>query len=227
MRARILFYSLLLLTFAFLLGCGQKPSTTENTPPPDTGTGTTAKNNKEPGILDRLTGTKTITIPEGTVITVRTGEQLSSKDSQAGQNFSATVAEAVDIDGKPVIPEGATASGTVVDAKPLGRFKGGALLRLELTSVSVGGKSYDIATTSVNRTMKGKGKRTTVMIGGGAGAGALIGGLAGGGKGALIGGLAGAGAGTAGAAFTGNKNIVIPAESALSFKLTKAVDVKQ
>ena len=225
MRARIFFYSLLLVTFAFLLGCGQKPSTTENTPPPNTDA--TAKNNKEPGILDRLTGSKTITIPEGTVITVRTGEQLSSKDSQAGQNFSATVAEAVSLDGKVVIPEGATASGTVVDAKPLGRFKGGALLRLELTSVSVGGKSYDIATTSVERTMKGKGKRSTVMIGGGAGAGALIGGLAGGGKGALIGGLAGAGAGTAGAAFTGNKNIVIPAESALSFKLTKSVDVKQ
>jgi len=228
MRARILIYSLLLLTFAFLLGCGQKPSTTENTPPPNTDSTTnTAKNNEKPGLLDRLTGTKPITIPEGTVITVRTGEQLSSKDSQAGQDFSATVAEPVEVDGKVVIPDGATASGTVVDAKPLGRFKGGALLKLELTSVSVGGKNYDIATTSVERSMKGKGKRSTVMIGGGAGAGALIGGLAGGGKGALIGGLAGAGAGTAGAAFTGNKNIVIPAESALSFKLTKSVDVKQ
>ncbi len=51
------------------------------------------------------------------------------------------------------------------------------------------------------------------MIGGGAGGGALIGGLAGGGKGALIGGLIGAGAGTAGAAFTGNKDVVIPSES--------------
>jgi hypothetical protein len=65
------------------------------------------------------------------------------------------------------------------------------------------------------------------MIGGGAGAGALIGALAGGGKGAAIGALAGGGAGTAGAAFTGNKNIVLPAESALSFKLTEAVEVKQ
>ena len=61
------------------------------------------------------------------------------------------------------------------------------------------------------------------MIGGGAGGGALIGGLAGGGKGALIGGLIGAGAGTAGAAFTGNKDVVIPSESNISFTLTTAL----
>jgi hypothetical protein len=222
MRARILIHSLLLLLLAFLLGCGQTPSTTEN---PNTPGGETAKNEKSGGLLDRLSGTKTITIPEGTVLTVRTGQSLSSKDSQAGQDFTATVAEPVEVGGIVVIPDGSDAAGTVVDAKPLGRFKGGALLQLELTSVTINGKKYEVATTSVERTQKGKGKRTGVMIGGGAGAGALIGGLAGGGKGALIGGLAGAGAGTAGAAFTGNKNIVIPAESALSFKMTKAVDV--
>jgi hypothetical protein len=65
------------------------------------------------------------------------------------------------------------------------------------------------------------------MIGGGAGVGALIGGLAGGGKGAAIGALVGGGAGTAGAAYTGNKEIVLPAESALSFKLLQPVDVKK
>jgi hypothetical protein len=63
------------------------------------------------------------------------------------------------------------------------------------------------------------------MIGGGAGAGAVIGALAGGGKGAAIGAAVGAGAGTAGAAFTGNKNIVLPAESAVSFNLLKPVEV--
>jgi hypothetical protein len=72
---------------------------------------------------------------------------------------------------------------------------------------------------------KGKGKRTAAMVGGGGGGGALIGGLAGGGKGALIGGLVGAGAGTAGAAFTGNKDIVIPAESVVTFHLTAPVTV--
>jgi hypothetical protein len=83
-----------------------------------------------------------------------------------------------------------------------------------------------IDTGSVSRTEKGKGKRSATLIGGGAGLGAIIGGLAGGGKGAAIGALAGAGAGTAGTAFTGNKEIVLPAEYALSFKLTKPVDVR-
>ena len=76
-----------------------------------------------------------------------------------------------------------------------------------------------------SRSLKGKGKRTTTIIGGGAGGGALIGGLAGGGKGALIGAALGAGAGTAGAAYTGEKEIVLPAESALSFKLTEPVNL--
>ena len=76
------------------------------------------------------------------------------------------------------------------------------------------------------RTETGKGKRTAVLAGGGAGLGALIGGLAGGGKGAAIGALAGGGAGAGGAAFTGNKDIVLPAESALSFKLEQPIEVR-
>ena len=62
---------------------------------------------------------------------------------------------------------------------------------------------------------------------GGGGLGAIIGGIAGGGKGALIGGLAGAGAGTAGAGLTGNKEIVIPAETPLTFRLERPVTVSR
>lgn len=165
-------------------------------------------------------------IPAGTVITVRLGEALGSKISQPGQAFTASVTDPVEVDGKTVIPAGATASGTVVDAKPLGRFKGGASLQVKLTSVAVNGSDRQVETSSVVRAAKGKGKRTATMIGGGAGLGALIGGLAGGGKGAAIGAVAGAGAGTAGTAFTGNKDIVLPAESALSFKLEQPLEIK-
>jgi|SRR5581483_2589589 len=167
-----------------------------------------------------------VVIPAGTVLTVRLGESVGSKISQPGQAFSATVANPVAVGGRTVIPTGANATGTVVDAKPLGRFKGGAVLALKLTSVTVNGAEHQIQTSSVAETAKGKGKRSATMIGGGAGLGALIGGLAGGGKGAAIGAVAGAGAGTAGTAFTGNKDIVLPAETALSFKLEQPVDVK-
>lgn len=169
---------------------------------------------------------KPLVIPAGTMLTVRLGQAVGSKISSPGQTFTATTASPVVIDGKTAIPAGATASGTVVDAKPLGRFKGEASLQLRLTSITVGGTERSISTSSVVRTQTGKGKRTAVLAGGGAGLGALIGGLAGGGKGAAIGALAGGGAGAGGAAFTGNKDVVLPAESALSFKLEQPIEVR-
>lgn len=165
-------------------------------------------------------------VPAGTVLTVRLGQSVGSKISSPGQTFTATLASPVSVDGKTAIPAGASASGTVVDAKPLGRFKGGASLQLRLTSIAIGGSEQSISTSSVVRTATGKGKRTAVLAGGGAALGALIGGLAGGGKGAGIGALAGGGAGAGGAAFTGNKDIVLPAESALSFKLEQPIEVR-
>jgi hypothetical protein len=169
---------------------------------------------------------KPLVVPAGTVITVRLGQSVGSKISTAGQTFTATVASPVVVEGKTAIASGASASGTVVDAKPLGRFKGGASLQLRLTSISVGGSDQAISTSAVVRTETGKGKRTAVLAGGGAALGALIGGLAGGGKGAGIGALAGGGAGAGGAAFTGNKDVVLPAESALSFKLEQSIEVR-
>jgi hypothetical protein len=160
------------------------------------------------------------------VLTVRLQDEVGSKSSQQGDRFQATLAEPVVVGGKAVVPAGAVASGTITEAHPAGRFKGGAILNLVLDSLAVRGSSYPIQTMAMSQSSKGKGKRTATMIGGGAGAGALIGGLAGGGKGAAIGALVGAGAGTAGAAFTGNRDIKLPAESAVSFQMTAALTLK-
>jgi hypothetical protein len=166
-----------------------------------------------------------VVVPAGTSLRVELGEDLGSKLSQTGQAFDARLASAVIVSGQSVIPSGARVTGTVVDAKPMGHFKGGARLALQLESVSTRKGTLPVATTMVEETLKGKGKRTAGLIAGGAGAGALIGGLAGGGKGAAIGAAAGAGAGTAGAAATGNKQIEMPAGTLLTFKLEQPLRV--
>jgi len=167
-----------------------------------------------------------IELPAGTSIRVRLDQDLGSKISQPGDSFAATVADDVVVNGKTAIARGSRAEGTVMDARPLGKFKGGAVLAVKLERVTTNYGGYPVSTSSVQRAEQGKGKRTAVFAGGGAGLGALIGGLAGGGKGALIGGLAGAGAGTAGGAMTGNKQIVLPAETMLTFKLEQPVHIQ-
>jgi hypothetical protein len=161
-----------------------------------------------------------IVVPAGTTLTVTVSQALSSKTSQTGQTFLATIAQPVSVGGRTAIPAGSTVSGTVVTAKSKGKIKGQGELSLALTSVTVKGQTYNIQTGVVDQTVKGKGKRTAVATGGGAAGGALIGGIAGGGKGAGIGALAGAGVGLLGGTLTGNQQIEIPAESALSFRLS-------
>jgi hypothetical protein len=161
-----------------------------------------------------------LVVPAGTTLTVRVGQELSSKDSQAGQVFPATLAQTVTVGGVTAIAAGSTVHGSVVTAKAKGKIKGQGELNLVLTSITVGGESYNIKTNILENTIKGKGKRTAATTGGGAAGGALIGGIAGGGKGAGIGALVGAGVGLIGGAATGNKQIEIPVEAALSFRLS-------
>ena len=210
MNQRLALFSSLLLLLWASIACSTKPE------------GKTA----EASATSSIFGSKQVTLPRGTAITVRLSSAVGSKISASGDHFSAIVVRPVEVDGKVVLPAGAEALGKVVEAVPQGRFKGAAELRLVLQTVTLNKDSYDVQTSSVNRYQKGKGKRTATFIGGGAGGGALIGGLAGGGKGALIGAALGAGAGTAGAAYTADKEIVLPAESALSFTLTEPVTIK-
>lgn len=186
-----------------------------------------AQPQKSSGVLGGLfASSKPITVPEGVEMAVTLDQSLASNQNTAGDEFDASLAAPVIVNGKTVIPKGARVTGRVIEARESGRLKGVALLKLALVSVEVDGSSYDVQTTSITRSGQNHKKRNTLWIGGGAGAGAAIGAVAGGGKGALIGSAVGAGAGTAGAAATGKLDITIPAETRLSFKLTEPVTVK-
>ena len=167
-----------------------------------------------------------IVVPADTPISVVLDETVGSKISTSGQTFAATVETPVEVSGQVVIPKGARASGIVKDAKAAGRFKGGAVLELTLTSVRLDDKNFEIQTSTPLLTTKGKGKRTAAMVGGGAGGGAAIGAVAGGGKGAAIGALIGAAAGTGGAGLTGNRDITLPVETRLTFKLLQPLEIR-
>lgn len=163
----------------------------------------------------------THTLAAGTPIPVRVTEQLSASHNDVGDRFTGVVAEDVVSHGITVFRRGTRVEGTVVAAKGRGKFKGSGDLAIELNSI--GGDH--VATSEYEVEAKGKGKRTAGFIGGGAGLGAIIGGIAGGGKGAAIGALAGAGGGTAAGAYTGNKDVVIPSEALVRFRLTQPVTV--
>lgn len=168
-----------------------------------------------------------VRIPAGTTLAIRINQHISVKGSRAGDRFDGEISEPVlGDDGHLIVPRGTPVGGVVAEAHKRGHFKGASILQLRLTSMTLNGTQYRLATQSFTRTKKGKGKRSAAFIGGGSGLGMLIGGLATGGTGLLIGGLAGAGAGTAAAGLTGNGDIDIPSESIVRFKLADPLTVQ-
>jgi len=208
---------------ALLAGCS-KPADQQSGPDANASSSVADSANKA---VKRVLEPKPLVVPADTVVSVVLDQSISSKTNKPGDKFSATVESPVEIEGKLAIPKGVRADGVIKDAKAAGRFKGGAALALELTSITVNGKDHEVQTSSAAMSSKGKGKRTATMVGGGAAGGAAIGAVAGGGKGAAIGALIGAAAGTGGAGFTGNRDITLTAETPLDFKLLQPVTIKQ
>jgi len=167
----------------------------------------------------------TATIPEGTVITVRTVDAIDSATNSTGQSFRASLDNAVVVDDHVVLPKGLNAYLKLVQASSAGKFKGTSELTVSLDSVTYQGKTYTFATSDVQEKGSSRGKRSAAVIGGGAALGAIIGGIAGGGKGAAIGAAAGGAGGTAVQAMTKGQQVKIPSETRLDFTLHAPVAV--
>jgi hypothetical protein len=169
-----------------------------------------------------------VSIPAGTTLAIRIDQRINVKTSRAGDTFTGEIVEPVLASDNSVLVPKRTIVGGVVDVSHRrGHFKGRSLLELRLTTLTLNGIQYPLATQDMARSNKGKGRRSTGLIAGGAGLGMLVGGVATGGVGLVVGGLVGGGAGTAAAGLTGNRDIDIPAESIVHFQLADDLVVQQ
>ncbi len=168
-------------------------------------------------------------IPVGTEITIRTDDTINAHDSGTGQLYSATISQDVfDASNNVAIPAGTPAKLVVRDIGTGGAVHSADLV-LDLFSIAINGKEYRVDSSDVNINSKrgvGANKRTAEFGGGGAAIGALFGGIFGGGKGAGIGAAAGAGSGLLTQIFTRGKQVQVPAETSLMFRLDQTLVLK-
>lgn len=166
-----------------------------------------------------------VTVPTGTLLTIRTSEVLDSRKLQVGALFQATAANDVYQGNVLAIPRGAVLTGQVTGIKKPGDLAGKSGLQLQLTSLNLGGQSYTLNTDTWTGDGPGKGGYSTSNTAGGAALGAVIGAIAGGGPGAAIGAVAGGATGLAASAATKGPQVVIPPEAVLTVHLTAPVTV--
>jgi len=168
---------------------------------------------------------KRVTVPAGTRILIRTADPVDSSKNKAGYRFTASLETNLQAEDTVVAPRGTTVYGHLAQASSAGKMKGSSQLTLELTDIVINGNPYPLLTSTFEVKGKGEGSQTAKKVIGGAGLGALIGGIAGGGKGALIGVASGAAAGTIIAGSKKGEQLVIPSESLLEFRLQEPVSL--
>jgi len=170
----------------------------------------------------------TVTIPAGTLITVRLAETISSEKQQPGDVFLATLDQPLVVDGFAIAERGAKVKGTVAESQRAGRVKGLSLIALQLNSVHTSdGQDVRISTERFSKQGESTRGDDAKKVGIGAALGAAIGAIAGGGKGAAIGAGVGGAAGAGTAAATRGKPAELPVETRLTFRLAEPVTVTE
>jgi hypothetical protein len=161
-----------------------------------------------------------LTIPDGTQMSVRLEQSLSSKTARPEDPIDASTAAPVRVDGVVVIPAGTSVRGLVQNVEPARRPARGGRLDLSFDAVFLSeGQRLDIRSrvVSVEEDKVDKSK---------AGLGAVLGGVLGGvlkgGEGALIGALVGGGGAVVG---TKGDDVELPAGTILTLRLERAQPV--
>jgi len=165
------------------------------------------------------------TVPSGTAVSVSVNTQISSETAQVGDSWTGVVKDAVMVDGRQVIPAGATVTGTVTQVTAAAKGSR-ASLDLAMSSINVEGHSYD-GHGGTEAIVAGSARARNIgAVVGGAGAGALIGKAVGGGKGALIGGLLGGAAAGGAVAKSKGYQVVIKDGTTLTFTTSENVSIR-
>jgi len=167
-----------------------------------------------------------ISVPSDTSLRLSLQTALASDTSNVEDRVSARVVNDVIVDGETVIPEGSRVDGRVTYAQASGKVKGRAGLTVRFYSLTVGNRTYDIATEPVRREAEGSKAKDARNIGIGAGAGAVIGGIIGGRKGAGIGAAVGGAGGTGMVLATKGDEVKMPAGTAVTTRLADPVVVE-
>ena len=162
-------------------------------------------------------------VPSGTQIVVRLIDPVNSETDRLGQTYRASIDDPVVVNGQTIIPRGADAVASLIDAQKSGKIEGRTALTLDLRSVTINGRTVDVTTTGVSQESGSRGERSAKVIGGTAALGAIIGAIAGGGKGAAIGAGSGAAVGTGAQVMTSGQKVKIPAETRLTFTLQNPI----
>ncbi len=161
-----------------------------------------------------------VTVPSGTVVTIRLIRTLSSDQVRAGSRFSAVLDEPIVSSGGVVASRGSTVEGVVIASRKAGRASGVSEMILELDRLLLpDGRSLDLFTDALTRQGETSRGKDVATVGTGAAIGAAIGAIAGGGRGAAIGAATGAGAATTNVLLTRGEPVVLPPETRLSFQL--------
>jgi hypothetical protein len=161
-------------------------------------------------------GQRMVTVPAGTQLLVRMIDTVDSSKNSAGSRFTSSLETNLQVNGVVVAPAGGKVFGRLAQAKEAGRMAGKSELQLELTEIVIGGTAYPIFSSDYQVSGKGSGGRSAKRVLGGAGLGAIIGGIAGNaGMGAAI----GAAAGTTAAVVQKGQKVSVPSETLLEFRL--------